>query len=38
VDALSALVVLIVSVVGFLACVYSVRYMEHATAARAPGW
>ncbi len=37
VDALSALVVLIVSVVGFLACAYSVRYMEHATAGEGPG-
>ena len=37
VDALSALVVLIVSVVGFLACAYSIRYMEHATAGEGPG-
>jgi hydrogenase-4 component F len=37
VDALSALVALIVSVVGFLACAYSVRYMEHATAGEGPG-
>jgi hydrogenase-4 component F len=37
VDALSALVVLIISVVGFLASVYSIRYMEHAAASKGPG-
>jgi len=37
VDALSALVVLIVSVVGVLASAYSIRYMEHAAAAEGPG-
>ncbi|NJD18034.1 MAG: oxidoreductase, partial [Gemmatimonadetes bacterium] len=37
VDALSALVLLIVSVVGFLASLYSVRYMEHAAASEGPG-
>jgi hydrogenase-4 component F len=37
VDGLSAMVALIVSVVGFLACAYSIRYMEHATAGEGPG-
>lgn len=37
VDALSALVVLIVSGVGVLASAYSVRYMEHAAAGEGPG-
>jgi len=37
VDALSALVVLIVSGVGVLASVYSIRYMEHSAASEGPG-
>lgn len=37
VDALSALVVLMVALVGFLASVYSIRYMEHAATNEGPG-
>jgi hydrogenase-4 component F len=37
VDGLSALVVSIVSLVGFLACAYSVRYMEHAASGEGSG-